>query len=214
MEKDLTNYRKSYEMGSLLEDDIPNEPLKLFQSWFNLADESEQIEEVNAMSIATVGKDMVPKTRIVLLKSFSPEGFRFFTNYESEKGKDLQENPNCCISFFWPALQKQVIIQGKVSKLSEKESEEYFHSRPRGSQLGALASNQSTIISGREVLENRIEALDNEYEDKQIPKPSYWGGYLVEPINFEFWQGRMNRLHDRILYSREKDNWKIERLSP
>lgn len=214
MQNDLTKYRRSYEKGRLLEDDIPKDPLILFQSWFGLAHDSTLVEEAYAMSLSTVGKDMMPKTRIVLMKSFDREGFVFFTNYESDKGKDLEENPKCCLSFFWPALEKQVIIQGEVSKIPKEESESYFHSRPRGSQLGAHASNQSTVIPSRHFLEEKLAGLERKFENKDVPLPSYWGGYLVKPLTIEFWQGRRNRLHDRILYSLEETNWKFERLAP
>ena len=214
MQKDLKDYRKSYEKGELNESEIPHDPFKLFDSWFHLADSADSVEEANAMSISTVGKDLWPKTRVVLLKSFSKEGFVYFTNYESQKGKDLQENPKCCISFFWPSLEKQIIVQGQVSKLPENESEEYFHSRPRGSQLGAKASNQSSVIPSRDFLESRLDELETEFEGKEIPKPDYWGGYIIKPVKFEFWQGRKSRLHDRIQFTREENNWKIERLAP
>lgn len=214
MQKDLAHYRRSYEKGILLETDIPKEPYELFQSWFNLADESPEVGEANAMTVSTVGKDLMPKSRTILLKSFDTNGFVFFTNYESEKGKDLAENPKCCILFFWPALEKQVIIQGEVSKIPAEESEEYFHSRPRGSQLGAHASNQSSVIPSRLYLEEKLADLERKYENEDIPLPSYWGGYLVKPVSFEFWQGRKNRLHDRILYTPEGENWKFERLAP
>ncbi|MCB7480450.1 pyridoxamine 5'-phosphate oxidase [Christiangramia sediminis] len=214
MDKDLKDYRKSYEKGKLLEEDIPGDPYQLFKSWFDLADKSLAVEEANAMSIATVGKDHYPKTRVVLLKGFGSNGFYFFTNYNSNKGKDLEENPKCCISFFWPSLEKQVILQGEVSKISAAESEEYFHSRPKGSQLGAHASNQSSVIPSREYLEEKLIKLEKEYADKEIPKPEAWGGFLFKPVNFEFWQGRASRLHDRIFYTRENDSWKIERLAP
>lgn len=214
MQKDLTDYRKSYEKGELLEKDIPDSPFELFESWFHLADGSSLVEEANAMTISTVGLDNFPRTRVVLLKAFSKEGFTFFTNYNSNKGRDLSENPKCCLSFFWPGLEKQIILQGAVSKISEKESEAYFQSRPRGSQLGAHASNQSSVIPSREYLEERLLKLEQEFEDKEIPKPAHWGGYLFEPSKFEFWQGRASRLHDRILYTREGNDWKIERLAP
>lgn len=214
MEKDLKDYRKSYEKGKLLENEIPKDPFELFKSWFDLADNSSEVEEANAMSISTVGKDQFPRTRVVLLKSFSSKGLTFFTNYSSKKGKDLESNPKCCISFFWPALEKQIIIQGEVRKIPVEESTEYFHSRPRGSQLGALASNQSSVIPSREYLEKRLTDLEAEFSEKEIPKPVDWGGYLFEPIKFEFWQGRESRLHDRILFTLDNDNWKIDRLAP
>jgi pyridoxamine 5'-phosphate oxidase len=214
MQKDLTNYRRSYEKGKLLEKDIPHEPMELFQSWFDLADRSDSVEEANAMNIASVGKDMYPKSRIVLLKAYSREGFIFFTNYGSQKGKALKENPKCCLSFFWPALEKQVIIQGIASRISEEESERYFQSRPRGSQLGATVSQQSSIIPSRDFLEEKLSDLEKMYENKEIPKPENWGGFLVKPYKIEFWQGRHSRLHDRIVYTRDTDNWKIERLAP
>ena len=215
MEKDLKDYRKSYEKGTLSELDLPENPLELFQSWFHLADEAESVEEANAMNISTVGKDMMPVSRIVLLKSYNKDGFVFFTNYDSQKGKALNENPQCCISFFWPSLEKQVIIHGEASKISKQESEEYFHSRPRGSQLGANASEQSSCIPSREYLEDRLKGLEERYQDSEIPKPDNWGGYIVKPLKIEFWQGRSSRLHDRILYSSTPGNtWKIERLAP
>lgn len=215
MEKDLKEYRKSYEKGALLEVDLPENPLELFQSWFHLADESDSVEEANAMNISTVGKDMMPVSRIVLLKSYDKDGFVFFTNYHSQKGKALLENPYCCLSFFWPALEKQVIIHGKATKISNKESEEYFHSRPRGSQLGANASEQSSSIASREFLENKLKDLEQRYHNIEVPKPDNWGGYNVKPLKIEFWQGRSSRLHDRILYSSTSENkWKTERLAP
>lgn len=214
MENDLKDYRKSYEKGELLEKDLPASPVTLFQSWFSLADKVLSVEEANAMTLATADENGRPKSRVVLLKSFSEEGFKFFTNYRSDKGKHLEVNPQCCISFFWPSLEKQVIIEGKAEKLSEAESEEYFHSRPRGSQLGAQVSLQSSVIPSREVLESKISDLEKDYEGKMIPKPVYWGGYLINPEVFEFWQGRKNRLHDRIRYRSNEENWIVERLAP
>ena len=214
MSKDLKDYRKSYEKGKLLKEDVPKDPLKLFQSWFDLADETDSVEEANAMSISTVGKDLMPKTRVVLLKGFGEEGLYFYTNYSSDKGKALSENPKCCISFFWPSLEKQIIIQGEAKKISEEESKEYFHSRPRESQLGALASDQSSVIPSREYLEEKLTNLENQYEDKEIPKPKTWGGFLFKPSVFEFWQGRKSRLHDRIRFTSENSSWNIERLAP
>lgn len=214
MENDLKDYRKSYEKGELLEQDLPASPFKLFHSWFSLADKSEDIEEANAMTLATVDEEGQPRSRVVLLKSFTPEGFKFFTNYNSEKGRHLEKNPKCCISFFWPALEKQVIVEGEAEKLSHAESEEYFHSRPRGSQLGARASRQSSVIESREILEEKIKSLKKEFEKEVIPKPEFWGGYIIKPQLFEFWQGRKNRLHDRIRYRANDEKWIVERLSP
>ena len=215
MPKDLSNYRKSYEKEELLEVNCPENPMELFQTWFRNADESETVEETNAMTIATVGKDGFPKNRIVLLKKFTWEGFIFYTNYNSEKGKAIEANQNICLSFFWPALEQQIIIKGKAEKLAENLSDGYFESRPKGSQLGAWASNQSSVVASREVLENNIINLEKEYQDKEIPRPEHWGGYLVKPISIEFWQGRPNRLHDRIRYTLEEDfSWKLERLAP
>ncbi|MFV8225660.1 pyridoxamine 5'-phosphate oxidase [Christiangramia aquimixticola] len=214
MNRDLKDYRKSYEKGMLLEKDIPNDPFILFRSWFETADASPEVDEANAMSISTVGKDMMPKTRIVLLKGYDLQGFYFYTNYSSEKGRALEENPQCCISFFWPALEKQIIIQGMAEKISKEASEAYFHSRPRGSQLGALASDQSSQIESRTVLEEKLNKLEQDLEGKEIPLPQSWGGYIVKPRSFEFWQGRRSRLHDRIRFSLNAGNWNIERLAP
>ena len=214
MENNLSDYRKSYEKGSLSKADVPEDPLDLFKGWFKLADESSQIDEVNAMSLATVGKDLIPKTRVVLLKSFDEDGFVFYSNYTSEKAQDLKENPQCCISFFWPALEKQIIIKGKVEKLNREASEKYFHSRPRGSQLGALVSNQSSVVDSRKYLENKLHDLEMQYVDKEIPMPNDWGGYVISPLSYEFWQGRENRLHDRLRFSKAEKNWIVERLAP
>ncbi len=215
MNKDLGNLRKSYEKDSLNEVNVPSNPMELFQSWFSDAEEHPGVEEANAMSLATVGMDGFPRTRIVLLKQFSYEGFQFFTNYESDKGKAIAANPGVCLSFFWPALERQIIISGEARPISGDESDRYFHSRPRGSRLGAIASDQSSVIPNREFLEDKIADLESSYEGREIPRPAHWGGYQVAPREFEFWQGRMNRLHDRIRYRSEKDsNWIIERLSP
>ncbi|WP_299012415.1 pyridoxamine 5'-phosphate oxidase [uncultured Polaribacter sp.] len=215
MAKDLSNYRKSYEKQELLESTCPENPMELFQRWFRNADESETVEETNAMNISTIGKDGFPKNRVVLLKKFTYEGFIFYTNYTSEKGKAIAENNNICLSFFWPALEQQIIIKGKAEKLAENLSDGYFESRPDGSKLGAWASNQSTVVSSRKALEDNLLALEKKYENKEIPRPKHWGGYLVKPISIEFWQGRPNRLHDRIRYSLQEDfSWKLERLAP
>ncbi|PIA81947.1 pyridoxamine 5'-phosphate oxidase [Gaetbulibacter sp. 4G1] len=215
MQKDLSDYRKSYEKGELLLADAPENPMELFQKWFYEVDKFFTEDETNAMTISTIGKDGYPKSRVVLLKKYTFEGFIFYTNYESEKGKAIAENPNVCLSFFWHGAERQIIIKGKAEKIAANLSDGYFESRPRGSQLGAVVSNQSDTIESREYLENKLQGLEEEYEGKEIPRPGYWGGYIVKPVEIEFWQGRPNRLHDRVRYKLQSDyNWKIDRLSP
>ncbi|WP_405383200.1 pyridoxamine 5'-phosphate oxidase [Maribacter sp. LLG6340-A2] len=215
MQKDLSGYRKSYEKSALLEDRISNNPMQLFQTWFYEVEESNGIDEPNAMTVSTIGLDGFPKSRVVLLKKYTHEGFIFYTNYNSEKGKAIEENPKVCISFFWPNLERQVIIKGNAGKLAKNLSDGYFESRPDGSKLGALVSDQSKVIASREVLERKLRELEKEYADKEISRPEHWGGYLVKPASMEFWQGRPNRLHDRIRYSLTNGvDWKMERLAP
>lgn len=215
MSKDLSNYRKSYEKQELLESNCPENPMDLFKTWFRNADDSKTVEETNAMSISTIGKDGFPKNRIVLLKKFTSEGFIFYTNYNSEKGLAIAENKNICLSFFWPGLEQQIIIKGKAEKQLENLSDGYFESRPDGSKLGAWASNQSAVVSSRETLEESLASFKTAFYGKEITRPKHWGGYLVKPLSIEFWQGRPNRLHDRIRYLLEDDfSWKIERLAP
>lgn len=215
MAKDLSNYRKSYEKQELLESNCPENPMELFQTWFKNADESETVDETNAMNISTIGKDGFPKSRIVLLKKITWEGFIFYTNYTSEKGQAIEANNNICLSFFWPGLEQQIIIKGKAEHLAENLSDGYFESRPDGSKLGAWASNQSTVVLSREELEKNLNMFERNFEGKEIPRPKHWGGYLTKPISIEFWQGRPNRLHDRIRYTLQKDfSWKLERLAP
>jgi pyridoxamine 5'-phosphate oxidase len=213
--KDLSNYRKSYEKSALLEDQIPEDPINLFHKWFYEAEDLNAADEVNAMSVATIGLDGFPKTRVVLLKKFNEEGFIFYTNYNSEKGKAIIENPNVCLSFFWPTVERQIIIKGKAEKTTATISDNYFASRPDGSKLGALVSPQSEVILNREFLENSLIELEKEWEGKEIERPSHWGGFLVRPVEVEFWQGRPNRLHDRIRYQLQNEyDWKIDRLAP
>ena len=215
MEQDLSSYRKSYEKQELLESNIGDNPMELFQKWFHEVDTHFDVEEPNAMTLSTFGLDGYPKGRVVLLKRYTYEGFIFFTNYNSEKGKAIAKNPNVCLSFFWNSAERQIIIKGKAEKIAENLSDGYFESRPRGSQLGALVSNQSHIIENRDVLERKLLRLEKEFEGKEIPRPKFWGGYIVKPVEMEFWQGRPNRLHDRIRFQLQKDyRWKKNRLSP
>jgi pyridoxamine 5'-phosphate oxidase len=215
MNTDLGSYRKSYEKQELLEDNVSDNPLEVFQKWFHEVDENFDVGETNAMTLSTIGMDGFPKSRVVLLKKFTYEGFIFYTNYESEKGKAIANNPNVCISFFWPAAERQIIIKGKAEKIANNLSDGYFESRPRGSRLGAIVSNQSSVIENREILEARLKDLEKELEGQDIERPEFWGGFIIKPVEIEFWQGRPNRLHDRLRYQLDKDfNWILERLSP
>ena len=215
MKPKLADLRKSYEKGVLSQKDVMNDPIQLFQTWFNEAKEVDTIDEANAMSLSTLSTDGFPRARVVLLKDYSKEGFVFFTNYESEKGKSIFKYPKVGLSFYWPSLERQIIIKGTAEKLAANKSDDYFQSRPRGSQIGAHVSPQSNEIPDRDFLESRKLALEKKYHNKQIPRPENWGGILVKPIEIEFWQGRPNRLHDRIyciLY--QGTQWKIKRLAP
>lgn len=212
--KDLSDYRKSYDKSELLENTIPDDAIQLFHNWFYEAEEQEN-GEVNAMTISSIGLDGFPKSRVVLLKKFNEEGFIFYTNYNSEKGKAILQHPNVCISFFWPILERQVIIKGIAEKTTSQVSDTYFDSRPEGSKLGAIVSNQSEIIPSRAYLDEKLKNLETEVSGSEIKRPENWGGFLVKPVEVEFWQGRANRLHDRIRYKLVADfSWKIDRLSP
>ncbi|MGO3237718.1 MAG: pyridoxamine 5'-phosphate oxidase [Psychroflexus halocasei] len=215
MQSNLNDYRKIYNKSELTRDKLDENPMQQFRTWFHEVDDSESIDEANAMTISSLSEDGYPKSRVVLLKSYDEYGFVFYTNYESEKGKALIKYPKGCLSFFWPSFERQVIIKGDVEKVSEQVSENYFSSRPKGSQLGALVSPQSEVVENREVLEEKLIKLEGIYKDKEVEKPDNWGGFLVKPKSIEFWQGRPNRLHDRFLYTLQEDfNWKIERLAP
>ncbi|MBC6417418.1 MAG: pyridoxamine 5'-phosphate oxidase [Prochloron sp. SP5CPC1] len=214
MNLSVANLRQNYTRAGLTEGDALSDPLEQFKIWFAEAVEA-QLLEPNAMTLATVGPGGQPSARIVLLKGFDERGFVFYTNYQSSKGKQLEEKPKAAIAFWWGELERQVRIEGTIEKVAPEESDQYFQSRPLNSQLGAWVSNQSQVIPSREVLEKRFEQLRLEYEGKTIPRPPYWGGYRVMPKQFEFWQGRPSRLHDRLLYRLLEDgSWRIERLSP
>jgi len=209
----IHNIRTDYIKAELNEDQVSRNPIDQFSTWFNEALNAKVVEP-NAMSLATASTDGQADARIVLLKDINSEGFVFFTNYNSKKGQDISENAKVALLFFWPELERQVRVLGKVDKISTIESEEYFHSRPRGSQLGALASHQSERIKDRTVIETEQERLQKKYNGTEIPLPDYWGGYRVIPHRVEFWQGRANRLHDRIVYKKAESNWDIFRISP
>jgi pyridoxamine 5'-phosphate oxidase len=213
--EDLSDYRKSYEKSALLETSIPEDPINLFHKWFHEVEDFGRIEEVNAMTVSTIGLDGFPKSRVVLLKKYSEEGFIFYTNYNSEKGKAITNNPNVCLSFFWHSMERQVIIKGIAEKTPTNISDGYFESRPDGSKLGAIVSNQSEVIPSRAILEDKLKQLELDYQNKEIIRPEFWGGFQIKPVEVEFWQGRPNRLHDRIRYQLQEDfSWKKDRLSP
>jgi pyridoxamine 5'-phosphate oxidase len=209
----LQNLRQDYRMASLSESDVAADPILQFQKWFAEAVNA-KLYEPNVMTFATADSDGKPSARIVLLKGFDEQGFVFYTNYESKKAQDLVENPQAALVFFWAELERQVRIEGIVSKVDKGISEAYFQSRPTGSQIGAIASAQSSVLTDRSILEERVAELTTQYEGKTIPKPEHWGGYLVEPKHIEFWQGRSSRLHDRITYDYTDGSWKINRLAP
>tara|TARA_B100000965_G_scaffold398297_1_gene416203 strand:+ start:379 stop:1023 length:645 start_codon:yes stop_codon:yes gene_type:complete len=214
MKKDIGHLRKVYEKGSLDESNVGSDPMLLFKKWFNDAKSIKTIDEPNAFNLSTIGADGFPKSRIVLLKSYDSNGFVFYTNYNSNKGKDILNNPKVGLSFFWPKLERQVIIKGTASKISEFESDKYFNSRPISNRLGAIVSNQSQVIPNRKILEDEFHKLKKVYRLKEPQRPKNWGGFKVCVIFMEFWQGRPNRLHDRIVFEKLKNKWSISRLSP
>lgn len=209
----IQNLRQDYKSAELCEQDVVKNPIAQFEKWFADAIDA-QIYEPNVMTLATADKSGRPNARIVLLKGFDEQGFSFYTNYLSQKGKEIKKNPFACLVFFWTELERQVRIEGKIEKLDKETSEQYFHSRPAGSQIGAIASPQSQVIDGRKSLEAKVQELTQQYDGKQIPKPAHWGGYIVKPTSIEFWQGRPSRLHDRIKFTLVNGSWKIERLAP
>ncbi len=215
MNVSIADIRKDYKLRSLDESDVAGDPIDQFTRWWDEAIKS-NIDEVNAMTLATATKTGIPSARIVLLKGYDANGFVFFTNYESQKGKELAENPQAALVFFWKELERQVRIDGIIEKVAAIESDAYFQSRPAGSRIGAWASPQSKQISGREVIENNYRVFEEKFPDPEaIPRPLHWGGYIVKPHTIEFWQGRSSRMHDRIQYKIEAGNqWTIQRLAP
>jgi len=225
MNNAIADIRKDYKLASLEEVDVAANPFDQFTRWWNEAVAS-QIDEVNAMTLATVNATGVPAARIVLLKGYNPDGFIFFTNYESDKGKNLAQNPKAALVFFWKELERQIRVEGTVEKVSAEESDRYFNSRPASSRIGAWASPQSAVIENRMVIEQNVERYSSIFANDSIERPDHWGGYIVKPTSIEFWQGRSSRLHDRIKYTLENSaynaatdtrsdaSWKIERLAP
>ena len=210
----ISSIRREYQLKSLSEQDVTSDPIKQFSIWWDEA-VSAEIDEVNAMTLSTVKSDGIPASRIVLLKGYDERGFVFYTNYESNKGKQISENASVSLLFFWKEVERQVRIQGICERVSAEESDAYFYSRPLGSQLGAWASPQSQVIETRAILESKAAELELQYRDVKIPRPPHWGGLRVMPIELEFWQGRNNRLHDRIVYTKTPtENWEIKRLAP
>lgn len=213
MSLDIAGLRENYTRGGLKEEDLTEDPVVFFRNWLEEAIES-KVAEPNAMSLATVSSDGTPDSRIVLLKDVGERTIRFYTNYESRKGKDLEIHPFAAVSFWWPELERQVRIKGSIKKVSREESDEYFQSRPRESRLGAWASNQSSEVANREKLREEYEKISKRFKNTTIPTPDFWGGFDIFANEIEFWQGRPSRLHDRILYTFEDDIWTFKRLQP
>lgn len=213
--KDIAAIREDYAKGSLSENDTLGNPIEQFERWFQQALDGEVVEP-NAMVLSTINREGFPSSRVVLLKDLKSEGFSFFTNYTSQKGQDIEQHGKVSLLFFWPELQRQVRIEGIVEKLPAEDSDEYYASRPRGSQIGAWASPQSQVIADRSVLEERVATYEEKFAGQPlVPRPTFWGGYLVKPVRMEFWQGRSSRLHDRIVYTKAENNsWTKKRLAP
>ena len=214
MDQKISEIRREYSYKALVESEVETDPMKQFNIWWQDALEA-KIAEVNAMTVATASADGMPSARTMLLKGFSEKGFVFFTNYDSYKGQQLAENPKACLVFFWKELERQVRITGLIEKTSKEENDAYFQSRPKASQVGAIASPQSQVIESRDWLDERYKSLSDQFEDGAIQRPLHWGGFLVRPVIIEFWQGRPGRLHDRIQYTILNNGaWKMERLAP
>ena len=210
----LYDYRKDYKRGTLSRNDASENPISQFDKWMKDAISSHIVAEPNAMTLVTATRDGKPSARVVLLKSFNEKGFVFFTNYDSRKAIELIENPHSAIVFDWHVMERQVRIEGIANKISEEESDKYFFSRPRDSQLGAWVSPQSNFIDGREELVTRQAKIESEFKDKPITRPPHWGGFVIQPHTIEFWQGRQSRLHDRLIYFKTEDEWILRRLAP
>jgi pyridoxamine 5'-phosphate oxidase len=213
--ENLHDKRKVYERSQLIESEIKQNPIEQFRDWFVEASYNPGISEANAMAVSTIEEDGCPRTRMVLLKAYTHEGFIFYTNYNSRKGKAIEQTHKACLHFFWPALERQIIIKANLERIAENLSDGYFHSRPKGSQLGAVVSPQSQEIPDRGFLEQKLKELEKQYENTEVPRPENWGGYIAKPYEIEFWQGRPNRLHDRIIYELiDGLDWRISRLAP